>query len=158
MTESQTSKLSEEQIADFKDAFSLFDKNGDGCITTKELGTVMRSLGQNPTESELQDIINEVDADGNTTIDFSEFLNLMAKRMSGVDPEEELREAFHVFDMEGTGFICADELRHVMLNLEESTISQEEVEEMIKDADTNNDGRINYEEFVRIMMAGAKTD
>ncbi|XP_077864778.1 uncharacterized protein LOC144350470 [Saccoglossus kowalevskii] len=60
---SQTSKLSEEQIADFKDAFTLFDKNGDGCITTKELGTVMRSLGQNPTETELQDIINEVDAD-----------------------------------------------------------------------------------------------
>lgn len=42
----------------------MFDKDGDGCITTKELGTVMRSLGQNPTETELQDMINEVDADG----------------------------------------------------------------------------------------------
>ncbi|XP_006032607.1 calmodulin-3 [Alligator sinensis] len=47
----------------FKEAFSLFDKDGDGTITTKELGTVMRSLGQNPTEAELQDMINEVDAD-----------------------------------------------------------------------------------------------
>ena len=45
--------LSEEQIAEFKEAFSLFDKDGDGTITTKELGTVMRSLGQNPTEAEL---------------------------------------------------------------------------------------------------------
>lgn len=52
-----------------------------GCITTKELGTVMRSLGQNPTEAELQDMINEVDADQNGTIDFSEFLNLMARKM-----------------------------------------------------------------------------
>ena len=51
-------------LAEFKEAFSLFDKDGDGTITTKELGTVMRSLGQNPTEAELQDMINEVDADG----------------------------------------------------------------------------------------------
>jgi Ca2+-binding EF-hand superfamily protein len=51
-------------LSEFKEAFSLFDKDGDGCITTKELGTVMRSLGQNPTEAELQDMINEVDADG----------------------------------------------------------------------------------------------
>ena len=49
---------------EFKEAFSLFDKDGDGTITTKELGTVMRSLGQNPTEAELRDMINEVDADG----------------------------------------------------------------------------------------------
>jgi len=49
-------QLTEEQIAEFKEAFSLFDKDGDGTITTKELGTVMRSLGQNPTEAELQDM------------------------------------------------------------------------------------------------------
>lgn len=61
---SQADQLTEEQIAEFKEAFSLFDKDGDGTITTKELGTVMRSLGQNPTEAELQDMINEVDADG----------------------------------------------------------------------------------------------
>ena len=50
-------QLTEEQIAEFKEAFSLFDKDGDGTITTKELGTVMRSLGQNPTEAELQDMV-----------------------------------------------------------------------------------------------------
>uniref|UniRef100_A0A8C2X1K4 Calmodulin 1b n=1 Tax=Cyclopterus lumpus TaxID=8103 RepID=A0A8C2X1K4_CYCLU len=68
----QADQLTEEQIAEFKEAFSLFDKDGDGTITTKELGTVMRSLGQNPTEAELQDMINEVDADGqytHTTVD-----------------------------------------------------------------------------------------
>ena len=52
-----------------------------GTITTRELGTVMRSLGQNPTEAELQDMINEVDADGSGTIDFPEFLALMARKM-----------------------------------------------------------------------------
>lgn len=55
--------------SEFKEAFSLFDKDGDGTITTKELGTVMRSLGQNPTEAELQDMINEVDADGEDVVE-----------------------------------------------------------------------------------------
>ena len=84
-------QLTEEQIAEFKEAFSLFDKDGDGTITTKELGTVMRSLGQNPTEAELQDMINEVDADGNGTIDFPEFCTLMARKEK--DIEEELKVA-----------------------------------------------------------------
>ena len=61
-------------FTEFKEAFSLFDKDGDGTITTKELGTVMRSLGQNPTEAELQDMINEVDADGKL-INFQELLH-----------------------------------------------------------------------------------
>ena len=85
-------QLTEEQIAEFKEAFSLFDKDGDGTITTKELGTVMRSLGQNPTEAELQDMINEVDADGNGTIDFPEFLTMMARKMKDTDSEEEILE------------------------------------------------------------------
>ena len=52
-----------------------------GCITIEELATVIRSLDQNPTEEELQDMISEVDADGNGTIEFAEFLNLMANKM-----------------------------------------------------------------------------
>ena len=52
-----------------------------GCITIEELATVIRSLDQNPSEEELQDMISEVDADGNGTIEFVEFLNLMAKKM-----------------------------------------------------------------------------
>lgn len=55
----------------------MFDKDGDGTITTKELGTVMRSLGQNPTEAELQDMINEVDADGTLLTEFNPSIDLM---------------------------------------------------------------------------------
>ncbi|KAK2162498.1 hypothetical protein LSH36_97g02025 [Paralvinella palmiformis] len=129
---------------EFREAFSLFDKDGDGTITTSELGTVMRSLGQNPTESELQDMINEVDADGNGTIDFEEFLHMMAKKMKDTDSEEELREAFRVFDKDGNGYISAAELRHVMTNLGEK-LTDDEVDEMIKEADLDGDGMVNYE-------------
>ncbi|KAM3349129.1 hypothetical protein ACQJBY_022330 [Aegilops geniculata] len=170
-------QLTDDQIAEFKEAFSLFDKDGDvlvndrpgticwivlcfegsrisipGCITTKELGTVMRSLGQNPTEAELQDMINEVDADGNGTIDFPEFLNLMARKMKDTDSEEELKEAFRVFDKDQNGFISAAELRHVMTNLGEK-LTDEEVDEMVREADVDGDGQINYDEFVKVMMA-----
>ncbi|CAE6410186.1 unnamed protein product [Rhizoctonia solani] len=125
---------------------------GDGTITTKELGTVMRSLGQNPTEAELQDMINEVDADGNGTIDFPEFLTMMARKMKDTDSEEEIKEAFKVFDKDGNGYISAAELRHVMTNLGEK-LSDNEVDEMIREADVDGDGQINYEEFVKMMLS-----
>jgi len=111
-------RLTEEQIAEFKEAFALFDKDGDGTITTKELGTVMRSLGQNPTEAELQDMINEVDADGNGTIDFPEFLTLMARKMKDTDQEDELREAFRVVSFNTT---CLDRICMCMVRVPGAT-------------------------------------
>ena len=144
--------LTEEQIAEFKEAFSLFDKDGDGTITTKELGTVMRSLGQNPTETELQEMINEVDADGNGTIDFPEFLVMMERKMKDTDSEEEIKEAFRVFDKDGNGFISAAELKHVMTNLGE-ILSDAEIDTMIAEADLDVDGQVNYEEFVKMMAS-----
>ncbi|KAM0786841.1 hypothetical protein ACM66B_002268 [Microbotryomycetes sp. NB124-2] len=144
-------QLSETQISEFREAFSLFDKDGDGTITTRELGTVMRSLGQNPTEAELADMINEVDADGNGQIDFPEFLTMMARKMKDTDSEEEIREAFKVFDKDGNGFISSAELRHVMTNLGEK-LSENEVAEMIREADVDGDGQIDYNEFVKMMV------
>ena len=131
----------------------------------------MRSLGQNPTEAELQDMINEVDADGNGTIDFPEFLTMMARKMRDTDSEEEIKEAFKVFDKDGNGYISAAELRHVMTNLGAlafscaavrlgdwfadcvclcsgaagEKLSDHEVDEMIREADVDGDGQINYE-------------
>ena len=144
--------LTEQQIAEFKEAFRVFDKDGDGTITTKELGTVMRSLGQNPTEDELQEMINEVDADGNGTIGFPEFLVMMESKMKDTDKEEERREAFRVFDKDGNGFIRPAELKHVMTNLGEK-LSDVEIDSMIAEADLNADGLVNYEEFVKMMMS-----
>ncbi|KAK4688392.1 calmodulin, partial [Tremellales sp. Uapishka_1] len=129
----------------------------------------MRSLGQNPTQAELEDMINEVDADGNNSIDFAEFMTLMARKMHDTDSEEEIREAFKVFDKNNDGHISAAELKHVMTNLGEK-LSDEEVHQMIMEADKDGesfasgdaftrlppplgDGMIDYNEFVAMMMA-----
>ncbi|CAL9104025.1 unnamed protein product [Musa textilis] len=163
--------LTEEQISEFQEAFCLFDKDGDGCITLEELGTVIKSLGQNPSEEELQEMIREVDSDGNGTIEFAEFLNLMSRKsvigesceyggpsdrscssLQETNVEEELKEAFKVFDKDQNGYISASELRNVMMNLGEK-LTDEEVDQMIREADLDGDGQVNYEEFVRMMMA-----
>ena len=142
--------LSEEQIDEFKEAFILLDKDGDGTINTKELGTCMRSLGKNPTEEELQDMINEVDVDGNGSLDFFEFLMLMTKYLSTA--EEEIKEAFRVFDKDGNGYISAEELKSMLLSSSMET-TEEEIEEMIRGADKDGDGSVNYEEFAKTMVS-----
>jgi calmodulin len=126
MDKTKNTDLTDEQVAEFKEAFSLFDKDGDGTITTRELGTVMRSLGQNPTEAELHEMIHEVDVDCSGTIDFPEFLTMMAKKMKDTDTEEEIKEAFKVFDRDGSGYIMAQELRMVMTTMGEK-LTEEEV-------------------------------
>lgn len=61
-------------------------------ITSAELGIVIRALGQRPTESQLREMVREVDDDGNGTIEFNEFLQMMSRKMKETDPDQELRE------------------------------------------------------------------
>jgi len=115
-----------------------------------ELGIVMRNMGQNPTEAELKQMISEVDADGNGLIDFAEFVTLMARKMNNTDKDAEIKEAFNVFDKDGSGKISKDELRSIMKSLGED-LTDEEITQMIQEADTNGDGEIDYEEFLRML-------
>ena len=144
--------LSEEKITEFKAAFELFDKDRDGAINNKELGTVMRNLGQNPSEEELKQLIREVDLNGDGTIDFKEFLCLMLKKMNDTDIDEELQDAFRHFDMDKDGYITPHELRNGMINIGEE-YTPEEAEEMIKEADLDNDGKIDYNEFMKVILS-----
>ncbi|KAI4301915.1 hypothetical protein L6164_035151 [Bauhinia variegata] len=144
--------LAEEQIAEFQEAFCLFDKDGDGCITMEELGIAIRALGEIPTQQELEFMIKEVDTDGNGTIEFGEFLNLMVRKMKENEAEEQLREAFKVFDKDQDGYISPNELRHVMRTIEDK-FTDEEVEQMMREADLDGDGLLDYQEFVRMMLA-----
>ncbi|KAL1484241.1 hypothetical protein MTO96_032687 [Rhipicephalus appendiculatus] len=146
------SQLSEDAIVEICEAFALFDKDGNGVISTKELGKVMRALGQYPTEAELKEMIAEVDTYGNGTVEFPVFLAMMTKKTCTAHTEDEIREAFKVFDRDGNGFITATELRDVMTTLGEK-LMDEEVDEMIRAADMDGDGQINYEEFAALMMS-----
>ncbi|XP_074662859.1 uncharacterized protein LOC141911725 isoform X2 [Tubulanus polymorphus] len=146
-------QFSEEEIAEFKEAFAIFDKDSSGFITTKELGTVMRTLGQNPTEGQLASMIRDIDVDGNGTLDFQEFLGFMARKMNdGTETIDDIIESFRAFDKEGNGFVSAEALENFLMNMGEK-LDEDEMGCMLKEAGVDQDGQINYEEFVRLMMS-----
>ncbi|XP_076811640.1 troponin C, body wall muscle-like isoform X2 [Clavelina lepadiformis] len=150
--------LTEEQKAEFKAAFDIFVADSDdGTITTKELGTVMKMLGLNPTAQELKEMVDEVDMDDSGTIDFDEFCMMMYRQMQADEEtkaperdEKELSEAFRLFDLNGDGYIEWDELKSAMDGTGEC-IEKYEVDEMMQDGDKNHDGMLDYEEWVNMM-------
>lgn len=145
-------KLTQDQLDELNASFAIYDLDGDGKITMRELGSVMRALGHNPTEAEILTFIDSVDTDQNGSIDFQEFCKLMSTKMKEMDSEADLIDAFRVFDVEDKGFITVHELRHVMTNLGDK-LTDEEVNEMISEADSDGDGVINYTDFVKIMSS-----
>ena len=145
-------QLSEEQITEFEKAFLLFDDDGDGAVNKEELGAVMESLGQSLNETDLQELINNVDQVDNK-IDLSCFLNIMGiLKSKDIRVEEDMREVFNVLDIDGSGFISTKELKQVMTDLGDNP-SDSEVEELMRYADIDGDGKVSYEEFVTIIRA-----
>ena len=86
--------------------WTFFSQDGSGTISTKELLPVLRSIGQNPTEDEILNLVIEYDVNGDGTIDFDEFIEMMSKHTrETVDQTAEMREAFKIFDRDGNGYI-----------------------------------------------------
>ncbi|KAK7871297.1 hypothetical protein R5R35_007573 [Gryllus longicercus] len=146
------------QMREFREAFRLFDRDGDGSITQLELGRVMRSLGQFAREEELRLMLREADADGDGNVSFEEFVSIVCNlgaagagaASTAEDEERELRDAFRVFDKHNRGYISASDLRAVLQCLGED-LSEEEIEDMIKEVDVDGDGRIDFYEFVNAL-------
>ena len=113
----------------------------------------MRSLGLNPSDEDLKEIIDSFDNEkNNNLIDFNSFLIIMAKRKNDIDKEEDLIDAFRVFDKENNGKISARELRYVMMSSGED-LNENDIEEMIREASTENDDFIDYYKFVKLMLS-----
>jgi len=143
-----TKDAQQEYIDSLREVFKPFSK--DDMILSKDLGSVMRALAQNPSEAELKELVDEI---GTETIDFDQFVTLMRKKAKKEDKvnEDELREGLKLFDVERTGVLTTQQLRF-MISAYGEKWTEEEIEEMIRDADTDNDGMVNYEEFVKTIV------
>ncbi|XP_010531587.1 PREDICTED: probable calcium-binding protein CML25 [Tarenaya hassleriana] len=145
------------EIRELEEVFKKFDVNGDGKISSSELGSIMASLGHEVPEDELQKAITEIDGDGDGNINFEEFVELNTKGMDQDDVMENLKDAFSVYDIDGNGSISAEELYEVLRSLgDECSIG--ECRKMISGVDKDGDGSIDFEEFKVMMMMGSRHD
>ncbi|XP_060196602.1 calcium-dependent protein kinase 26-like [Lycium barbarum] len=143
-------RLSEEEIAGLKEMFKMIDTDNSGQITFNELKIGLKKFGANLNESEIHDLMKAADIDNSGTIDYGEFVAAML-HANKIEKEDYLFAAFSYFDKDGSGYITSDELQKAC---EEFGIEDVHLEEMIQEADQDNDGRIDYNEFVAMMHKG----
>ncbi|XP_074594162.1 troponin C isoform X2 [Brevipalpus obovatus] len=145
--------LTKEQVQMLRKAFDMFDREKKGYIACNMVSTILRTLGQTFEESDLQQLIEEIDADGYGQLEFDEFLTLCARFLIEEDAEamqEELREAFRLYDKEGNGYIKTSDLREILRALDDK-LTEDELDEMIAEIDTDGSGTVDFDEFMEMM-------
>jgi calmodulin len=146
-------ELSPEQMGVLKEVFALFDKDGDGNISPEDLNGMLEMLGQHVTRDEVSAMFQEADIDANGVIDISDFAALYAMKInSAEETENDLIETFKFYDVNSTGYITTSNLMYAMERLG-CKLTPAEAEEMIREADLDGDGRMDYRDFRRVMMA-----
>ena len=140
-----------EKIAIYKQAFDMFDKEGNGSISADELYEAFKNMGNDFTIEQVNDMIKELDQNGSGAIDFNEFIGLVKKvnDTEEVDEEEAVIRAFRTFDKDRNGYLDCREFKYILTRLGDR-FTEEEANEIFKEADLNHDGRIEYEEFVNM--------
>ncbi|KAL5052915.1 hypothetical protein RYX36_033597 [Vicia faba] len=143
--------LSEEEIIGLKEMFKSMDTDNSGTITFEELKAGLPKLGSKMSESEVRQLMEAADVDGNGTIDYIEFITA-TMHMNRMERQDHLYKAFEYFDQDKSGYITKEELESALKKYnmgDENTIK-----EIIAEVDTDNDARINYDEFVAMMRKG----
>lgn len=131
--------------------FRLFDTDGSGLISCAELGLLLRSVGENPVESRIQEMVKEVDQDETGDLSFGEFVTLWFNYVQVSESEEQLlRMAFEFFDKDSSGTIELEELREVLMHIGDP-LTGREVDTFFTSVDRNGDGVIQYEEFMKFL-------
>ncbi|KAM8877240.1 calmodulin-like protein 4a isoform 2-T2 [Synchiropus picturatus] len=139
------------QINEFKECFSLYDKNHKGRILVKDLITVMRCLGTSPTFGEIDRHLQVNGISKTGEVDFSTFLTMMHRQMQQEDPKAEILEALRMTDRQKRGYIPASELRTKLTKLGEK-LTDKEVDELFREANIRTNGKVNYEQFTEMVL------
>ena len=135
-----------EQLAKFRENFSLFDKDGNGSIAGAELGLLMESLGHSTSAHQVKAFLKSVDTDHSGSIEFDEFVAMVAQKIKS-DP---VLKFFQALDKNGDGYLSAEELSSA-LQLFGQNVSGDDLTRYMAKADKNGDGKVNYEEFAILM-------
>jgi calcium-dependent protein kinase len=142
------SRLDENEIVNLKNIFAAFDKHKKGQILYEELKQGLVQLkSSNINEKQIQDLFKNIDVDKNGKIDYTEFLAATLQKQNYLKIER-LYKAFCLFDKDNSGKITKDELMKV---LKVDKNQEKEIEKIIKEADKDEDGVINYKEFLELM-------
>ncbi|KAE8702537.1 Calcium-dependent protein kinase 1 [Hibiscus syriacus] len=141
-------RLSEEEIAGLKEMFKMIDTDGSGQITYDELKNGLKRFGANLAESEFRALMQAADINNSGTIDYEEFV-AATLHLNKIEREDNLLAAFSYFDRDGSGYITPDELQKAC---QEFGIKDLRLDEIMKEVDADNDGRIDYNEFVAMML------
>ncbi len=141
--------IDQESLNQIKETFSLFDQNNDNYITKQELTTLLRALGKNLTDLDINNLITENNIQ-NDSINFEQFLVILNK-ITPRNTENDLLNAYELFDPENNGFIKVTEFKHIMTNLGEK-LTTNEIENIIQELDTNNEGKIYKNIFIDTLL------
>ncbi|KAI5948910.1 CDC31 [Candida theae] len=136
-------ELLEEQKLEIREAFQLFDMNGDGSLDYHETKVAFKALGFELSKRQVLDIIREYDTDDTNLITYDNFYKTVGEMILKRDPLDEIRRAFKLFDIDGTGKISVRNLRKISKDLGEN-LSDEELQAMIDEFDLDEDGESTY--------------